>query len=62
MKYNKELNNEDIHLDVCDEFLEGYYFFNENKITLCANTLTNYEKPSRFNQALKRHVLKFLKI
>ena len=60
MKYKKELNNEDIHLDVCNEFLEGYYFFKENKIYLCANTLTNYEKPHKFYQALKRHVSIFL--
>ena len=56
MKYNKELNSENIHLDVCNEFLEGYYFFDENKITLCSNVLTNFEKPKKFHQALKRHV------
>ncbi len=56
MKYNKELNMEDINLDICSEFLEGYYFYNENKITLCANTLTNFEKPIKFSLAMKRHV------
>jgi hypothetical protein len=62
MKYNKELNSEDIHLDVCNEYLEGYYFFKENKITLCANVLTNYEKPKKFHHALKRHVSFFISI
>ncbi len=56
MKYKAELNPEDIHLDVCTEFLEGYYFHKENKIVLCANALTNFQKPDRFNKALSRHV------
>ena len=60
MKYKKELNPEDIHLDVCTEFLEGYYFHKENKITLCTNSLTNFEKPHKFNQAIKRHVSKLI--
>jgi hypothetical protein len=62
LKYNKVLNPEDIQLDVCNEFLEGYYFPKENKITLCANSLTNYEKPYKFHKAIKRLVLiNFLK-
>jgi len=56
MKYKQQLNPEDIHLDVCTEYLEGYYFYKENKITICANTLTNFKNPTKFNQAIKRHV------
>ncbi len=56
MKHNKELNIEDINLDICSDFLEGYYFYKENKITLCANTLTHFEKPKKFSMAIKRHV------
>lgn len=56
MKYHKELNPEKIHLDICTDFIEGYYFHKDNSITLCANTLTNYEKSTKFNNAMKRHV------
>lgn len=56
LKYNYTLNPEIIHLDVCNEFLEGYYFPKENKITLCTNTLTNFEKTKKFEHAIKRHV------
>jgi hypothetical protein len=56
MKYNSILNTEDIHLDVCKDFVEGYYFYDDKKITLCSNTLTNFENPNKFNYAVKRHV------
>lgn len=58
LKYNQNLNPEMFHLDVCDEFIEGYYFHKENKITICANTMTNFEKPNKFYRAIKRHVNK----
>lgn len=56
MKYNHILNPESISLDVCSEYLEGAYLPKEKKILLCANTLTNYEKPKKFRFALRRHV------
>lgn len=56
LKYKFTLDQENISLDVCNEFIEGYYFNKENKIVLCANTLTNYEKKTKFHQAIKRHV------
>lgn len=56
LKYKHSLNPESIQLDVCQDFLEGYYLPYENRIVLCANTLTNFEKPRKFQEAMKRHV------
>jgi hypothetical protein len=57
LKYKYTLNPEAIQLEVCNDFIEGYYLPKDNRIILCANTLTNFEKPSKFNEAIKRHVI-----
>jgi hypothetical protein len=58
LKYKHNLDPSNIQLEVCKDFIEGYYIKNENKIYLCANTLTHYEKPEKFKQALQRYVNK----
>jgi hypothetical protein len=57
LKYKHKLNPENISLEICDDFLEGYYLPSEKKIILCANTLTNFEKQKKFQHAIKRHVI-----
>lgn len=56
IKYKYQLNAENISLEICDDFIEGYYLPSEKKIILCANTLTNFEKQKKFQNAMKRHV------
>jgi hypothetical protein len=57
LKYKYILDQEVINLQVCKDFIEGYYLPNDKKIILCANNLTNYEKNYRFNHAVKRHLI-----
>jgi hypothetical protein len=57
LKYKYILDHEIINLQVCKDFIEGYYFPKDHKIVLCANNLTNYEKNYRFYRALKRHLI-----
>ena len=56
LKYNFNLDPSMIQLEVCKDFIEGYYIHKENKIYLCANTLTNYEKQRKFKNAIQRYV------
>lgn len=61
MKYKYQLHSDNISLEICNEFIEGYYIPSEKKIILCANALTNFEKQKKFQNAMKRHVyLSFL--
>jgi hypothetical protein len=55
-KYKIKFGSENINLQICDDYVEGYYFKKDNKIVMCANMLTNYEKSFMFDQALKRQV------
>jgi hypothetical protein len=57
LKYKFNLDPSNIQLEICKDFIEGYYIPKENKIYLCANTLTNYEKNAKFKQAIQRHVI-----
>ena len=57
LKYKYILNQEVINLQVCKDFIEGYYLPKDHKIVICANNLTNYEKNYRFNRAIKRHLI-----
>jgi hypothetical protein len=56
MKYGYNLDPSMIQLEICNDFIEGYYIPKEEKIYLCANTLTNYEKNRKFKNAVQRHV------
>jgi len=56
LKYKHQLDSQDISLEICNEFLDGYYLPSEKKILLCANTLTNFEKTTKFEKAIKRNV------
>jgi hypothetical protein len=56
LKYKHNLDPSNIQLEVCKDFIEGYYMPKDNKIYLCANALTNYEKPEKFKSAIQRHV------
>jgi hypothetical protein len=56
LKYNFNLDPSMIQLEICKDFIEGYYMPKENKIYLCANTLTNYEKQKKFKNAIQRYV------
>jgi hypothetical protein len=56
IKYKHELDSQNISLEICNEFIDGYYLPSEKKILLCANTLTNFEKTTKFDRAIKRHV------
>ena len=58
LKYKHNLDPNNIQLEICKDFLEGYYISKEKKIYLCANTLTNYEKHDKFKQAIQRYVNK----
>ena len=57
LKYKHILNQEVINLQVCKDFIEGYYFPKDHRIVICANNLTNYEKNYRFHHAIKRHLI-----
>lgn len=56
LKYKYHLNAENVSLEICNDFIEGYYLPSEKKIILCANALTNFEKQKKFQNAMKRHV------
>jgi hypothetical protein len=56
LKFRYNLDPSMIQLEICNDFIEGYYIPKEEKIYLCANTLTNYEKNNKFKNALQRHV------
>jgi len=56
IKYKYQLNPENISLEICNDYLEGYYLPSEKRIILCANTLTNFEKQNKFQTAIRRHV------
>ena len=57
LKYNFNLDPSMIQLEICKDFIEGYYIPKEHKIYLCANTLTNYEKQKKFKNAIQRYVI-----
>jgi hypothetical protein len=59
LKYGYNLDPSMIQLEICNEFIEGYYIPKEEKIYLCANTLTNYEKNTKFKTALQRYVIRY---
>ncbi len=61
-RYKVNFGSENINLQICEDYVEGYYFKNDNKIVLCANMLTNYEKSFMFDQALKRQVRILIKL
>lgn len=56
LKYNYSISSSNFSLDICEEFIDGYYFPTEKKIVMCSNMLTNFEKSNAFNIAIKRFV------
>ena len=56
-RYGHHLSEENISLEICSNYLSGYYFQKQNKIVLCSNMLTNYEDPTLFYQELKRFLI-----
>lgn len=56
-KYDAKLSSDNIELKICSDFKYGYYLENKNKIILCSNLLTNYNKSDLFETVLKRLVI-----
>lgn len=56
INYQFALSTDNVVLEVCEGHYEGFYFAKSDKIVLCSNLLTNYEKNNLFDSALKRLV------